>query len=234
MGVKKRILIADDEPHIAELLAMNCRQYGYDFTIAADGPGAVEAAGRDNPDLILLDLMLPGMSGLEVCRIIKSDPGTANIPIIMLTAKSEESDKVIGLGVGADDYLTKPFGIRELFARIEAVLRRSNGGIPVSRDKVLAAGSLTLDIEGHGVRLGSDPVNLSPTEFALLAELIKHPGKVVLRDTLIKAGGISGAADPGRSLDVHIRNLRRKICLKDGGAACIQTVRGFGFRLDNP
>ena len=212
----------------------------------------------ERPDLILLDLMLPGIGGLEVCRLLKTDPRTAPVPVIMLTAKSEESDKVIGLGIGADDYVTKPFGLRELLARIEALLRRTKPGsgydaasgavaglatgYPASPAEdpadILAVGDLSIDLYRHEVRHGQERISLSPIEFSLLVTMARLPGKAMKRCELISQAGLSEGTEAGRSLDVHVRNLRRKLGELAGSDMAagqlqprIETVRGIGYRL---
>jgi len=221
----------DDESHIVELLGMNLRQNGYETCSAADGRDVQACVLSEKPDLILLDLMLPGLGGLEVCRLLKQDPATAAIPVIMLTAKSEESDKVIGLGIGADDYITKPFGLRELLARVEARLRRApakGGGLYA---EVYRAGKLEIDVQGHAVFHDGVSLALSPTEFTLLTILARHTGRTVRREELASTAGLSDGPDSGRSLDVHLRNLRKKIDAVAGGNDRIETVRGVGYRL---
>jgi len=182
------------------------------------------------PDLVLLDLMLPGMSGLEVCRLLRQDLKTARIPIIMLTAKSEESDKVIGLGIGADDYITKPFGLRELVARIEVALRHA--APPPIAAGALRLGNLEIDEAGHGIRLSGERVSLSPTEFALLDLLARNAGEVVKRAEIIRELGLADSQEEARSLDVHVRNLRKKLGPRGDGLEYVETVRGIGYRAD--
>jgi two-component system alkaline phosphatase synthesis response regulator PhoP len=250
MGVKKRILVVDDERHIVEFLVMNLRQNQYDSLTAFDGYEAIDIARRELPDLILLDSMLPGMSGVETCGTLKRDPRTGPIPIIFLSAKSEESDKVIGLGLGADDYITKPFGLRELFARIEAVLRRSGSLAPPAAASVLRLQDLSIDLGGFSVARGDERITLSPTEFSLITTLARSAGKVVGRGELIEALGLGVSAGAGsgadagaeassapespgsRSLDVHLRNLRRKLGKSPGSEGYIDTVRGFGLKAN--
>lgn len=254
MVERRKVLVVDDEVHIAELLVMNLRQNGYDTCVIDNGAEAMVAALAEKPDLILLDLMLPGIGGLEVCRLLKSDPRTAPIPVIMLTAKSEESDKVIGLGIGADDYVTKPFGLRELLARIEALLRRTRPviaypGHPVgstgftaepaspvlstadSSGETLEVGDLSIDLYRHEVRRGRERISLSPIEFSLLTALARLPGKALKRRELISQAGLSEGTEAGRSLDVHVRNLRKKLGEPEELIPRIETVRGIGYRL---
>jgi len=230
MAERRKILIVDDEVHIVELLSMSLRQNGYDTCSASEGKGGLEAALIEQPDLILLDLMLPGLSGLELCRRLRADPRSATVPVIMLTAKSEESDKVIGLGIGADDYVTKPFSLRELLARIEATLRRAerNGA---SEQAFLRTGSLEVNVAGHTARLGSTILSLSPSEFFLLAELAAQPGIAVRREVLTRSASVSQDSESGRSLDVHVRKLRMKLENSGSSSVRIETVRGVGYRL---
>jgi DNA-binding response OmpR family regulator len=245
MTPKRRILVVDDEDHIVELLEMSLRQNGFDTVAVRDGLSVHEAAVAHSPDLILLDLMLPGLAGLEACRILRQDPQTAAIPVIMLTAKSEESDKVIGLGIGADDYVTKPFSLRELLARIEAVLRRVRpaatyqgaallgaallGAAPPG--ELLSVGDLSVDIRGHAASLGGESLTLSPTEFSLLSLLASTPGRTVRRADLQRSAGLADGDDSGRSLDVHIRNIRMKLGDDERSSPSIMTVRGIGYSL---
>jgi len=230
MNANRKILVVDDEAHIVELLVMNLKQNGYDTCTASDGREVLEAAVAARPDLVLLDLMLPGLGGLEVCRQLRADPRTSRIPVIMLTAKSEESDKVIGLGIGADDYITKPFGLRELFARIEVALRRADRDGSQASSGPYRAGMLTVDVDGHAVSLDGSGISLSPTEFALLSALAKKSDRTVRRADLAAEAGLAEGEEAGRSLDVHMRNLRKKLGGADG-RQLIQTVRGIGYRL---
>jgi DNA-binding response OmpR family regulator len=225
MGARRKILVVDDEPHIVELLAMNLRQNGYESCSASDGPGAIEKALSERPDLILLDLMLPGMSGLETCRLLRQDQRSSRIPIIMLTAKSEESDKVIGLGIGADDYVTKPFGLRELLARIEVALRHASAGTTTTR--IL---DLEMDEASRRVLRRGEELALSPAEFSLLLLLVRAGGKSVDRESIRRELGI--ASGESRSLDVHVRKLRMKLGKRADGGEYIATLRGTGYKLD--
>jgi two-component system alkaline phosphatase synthesis response regulator PhoP len=250
MGVRKKILVVDDERHIVEFLVMSLRQNQYDSIIAYDGLEAVAKARAELPDLILLDSMLPGMSGVEVCRVLRQDAATGRIPIIFLTAKSEESDKVLGLSLGADDYITKPFGLRELFARIEAVLRRATpaaapgvtaavvgagsagGALAAAGGSALGLQDLAIDAERFTVVKGGAAIPLSPTEFSLLLTLARLGGKVVSRRELADALSLGAEAADGRSLDVHLRNLRKKLGDSPKPEGYVATVRGFGLKAN--
>jgi len=232
MSGKKRILVVDDERHIVEFLVMNLRQNQYNSLTAGDGYEALDIARREDPDLILLDSMLPGMSGIETCRILKRDEKTSRIPIIFLTAKSEESDKVIGLGLGADDYITKPFGLRELFARIEAVLRRSGRESAPPSEGALRIQDLAIDLERFAVEKEGRKLLLSPTEFSLLAALARGGGKVVSRKDLAGSLALGSGPAEGRSLDVHLRNLRKKLGDSPRAEGYIGTLRGFGLKAN--
>ena len=228
----RRILIVDDEPHIVEFLAMNLRQNGYDYCFAYDGECAIKKAISDKPDLILLDSMLPGISGVETCRILKQTEKTTRIPIIFLSAKSEESDKVLGLAIGADDYITKPFSIKELFARIEAVLRRSNrDAFPGSSNRRYFQ-DVEIDIDSHIVEKSGERIQLSPVEFSILSMLCDAKGKVVPRSLLIEKLLLSSGDAEARSLDVHIRNLRKKLGFSPNPYGYIETVRGIGLKIN--
>ncbi len=233
MSAKKKILVVDDERHIVEFLVMNLKQNQYESLTAYDGLEAVEIARKSNPDLILLDSMLPGVSGIETCRMLKQKAGTRNIPVIFLTAKSEESDKVIGLGLGADDYITKPFGLRELFARIEAVLRRANGSIAPNPGSIVQLQDIVINTESFTVEKDSIRINLSPTEFSLLVLLARNADKVMSRADIVEALDVSRECMEGRSLDVHLRNLRKKLGPSRGGNAYIDTLRGVGLKANS-
>jgi len=234
MSAKKRILIVDDERHIVEFLVMNLRQNQYESLIAYDGYEAATIARAEIPDLILLDSMLPGMSGIETCRTLKQDERTRRIPIIFLTAKSEESDKVIGLGLGADDYITKPFGLRELFARIEAVLRRSNqDGSSAALAGDLRLQDLAINVESFAVEKKGERIQLSPTEFSLLVILARNVDRVVGKKELMESLDLGSETVEGRSLDVHLRNLRKKLGESPRAEGYIDTVRGFGLKANS-
>ena len=223
----KTILIIEDESDLAELVAFNLEKEGYRPLIATDGPSGLEAARHNPPDLILLDLMLPGMSGMEICKILKSKEKTARIPIIMLTAKGEEIDRVVGFEVGADDYVVKPFSPRELLLRIKAVLRRAGSEESVSR--IIKVGSISIDTDRHIVTVDGDEIILTTTEFKLLFNLAERLGRVQSRDRLLKdVWGFSHIGDT-RTVDTHITRLRTK--LGDAGEM-IRTVRGFGYKME--
>jgi DNA-binding response OmpR family regulator len=222
----KKILIIEDEPDVVDLLTLQLRK-GDEFiaSIATDGATGVRKAREESPALIILDLMLPKMSGLEVCKILKTDSITRHIPIIMLTAKAEEIDRIVGLEFGADDYVTKPFSPREIVLRIKAIMRRPSGD---SAEEKLTAGSITVDPARHSVTVAGKPVRLTSVEFKLLAMLLRRPGRVQTRDRLLnEVWGYESVIDT-RTVDTHVRRLREKL----GKAAdAIETVRGFGYRL---
>ncbi|MDX6766723.1 MAG: response regulator [Candidatus Methylacidiphilales bacterium] len=224
MGSK--ILIIDDEPDVADLVAMNLRGEGYKVLTADNGEAGLAKAKSESPNLIVLDLMLPKMSGLEVCKALKREAGTAKIPIIMLTAKSDEVDRIVGLELGADDYVTKPFSPRELLLRIQSVLRRSQaGGDKQERIKV---GDLHLDHSRHEVLVRGERIDLTATEFRLLAILMERRGRVQTRDRLLNdVWGYESVIDT-RTVDTHIRRLREKL---GPLADYVETVRGVGYRM---
>ena len=222
----KKILLIEDEPDVIDLLTMQLRKAGgFSAISAADGAEGLKKARAEAPALIVLDLMLPRMSGLEVCKILKTDSSTRHIPIIMLTAKAEEVDRIVGLEFGADDYVTKPFSPREMLLRIKAILRRGEND---GAEESMTRGSITIDPARHRVLVASKPVTLTAVEFKLLSMLMKRPGRVQARDRLLnEVWGYESAIDT-RTVDTHVRRLREKL----GKAAdAIETVRGFGYRL---
>jgi len=225
IGSGRNILIIEDESDVADLLTLNLRKAGFRISTAADGASGLQKARDDRPDFIVLDLMLPKMSGLEVCRILKSDTATRHIPILMLTAKAEEIDRIVGLEFGADDYVTKPFSPREVVLRIKAILRRAEGG---AEDERLSAGSIVIDPARHEVSVHGKRVNLTSLEFKLLRTLMQRRGRVQARDRLLNdVWGYESVIDT-RTVDTHVRRLRKKL----GKAAdAIESVRGFGYRL---
>jgi phosphate regulon transcriptional regulator PhoB len=229
----KRILVADDERDIVELVAYNLEGEGFSVLKAPDGRKAWEMVRKEKPDLVILDLMMPELPGMEVCRMIRSHAETAAIPIIMLTAKSEPLDKILGLEIGADDYLTKPFHVRELVARVRAVLRRSerrpDGDLPESFD----FSGLHVDFKSCRVTLNGQPVELSSREFRLLQFFIGHPGRVYSREQLLdRVWGDEAFVEP-RTVDVHISRLRRAIEADKESPRYILTVRGIGYKFSD-
>jgi two-component system phosphate regulon response regulator PhoB len=222
----KKILIIEDEADVVDLLAMQLKKAdGFSMSSAADGADGLKKARAESPALIVLDLMLPRMSGLEVCKLLKTDSLTRHIPIIMLTAKAEEVDRIVGLEFGADDYVTKPFSPREMLLRIKAILRRGQGE---SVDENVTRGPITIDSARHRVLVSGKPIILTAVEFKLLSMLMRRPGRVQSRDRLLnEVWGYESAIDT-RTVDTHVRRLREKL----GKAAnVIETVRGFGYRL---
>ena len=225
----RSILIVEDEADLAELVRYNLDREGYDCRCVADGRAALVEARRRNPDLILLDRMLPGLSGDEVIAQLKREPKTAAIPTIMLTAKGDESDALVGFALGADDYVTKPFSMKLLLARIAAVLRRSEG--PDLEEQVLTAGGVCLDVSRHEVTAGEQVVPVTAMEFRILQSLMAGKGRVLSRAQLIEAATGSGVVVSDRTIDVHIVALRKK--LGDAGR-WVQTVRGIGYAFREP
>ncbi|OPY10568.1 MAG: Alkaline phosphatase synthesis transcriptional regulatory protein SphR [Syntrophaceae bacterium PtaB.Bin038] len=226
-----RILIVDDEKDIADLVAYNLEKEGYEVLKAFDGEKALALVRTKKPALVVLDLMLPGIQGLEVCKRLRRDAETSAIPIIMLTAKGEEFDKVIGLEVGADDYVTKPFGVKELVARIKAVLRRSDAGRQPEKPEIFEFKGLRIDLKSYEVTVDGRRVNLSPTEFKLLRFLSQNPGRVYSRDQILdRVWGDESFVEP-RTVDVHVRRLRAQIEGDENSPTYIVTVRGVGYKF---
>jgi DNA-binding response OmpR family regulator len=221
------ILVVEDDRDIAELVAHALRKAGYRASIAASGTAALARIRETPPDLVVLDVMLPGMDGLQVCRALRADAATAAIPIIMLTARAEEADRIEGLELGADDYVTKPFSPRELAARVAALLRRVQR-VPAPAGR-LRYGPLTIDLDRHAVRVDGDEVRLTAKEFLLLQYLVEHRGRVLSRDLLLS--DVWGYQYTGgtRTVDVHIRRLREKLPIL---ADAITTIKQFGYRLE--
>ncbi|EQB86916.1 two-component system alkaline phosphatase synthesis response regulator PhoP [Clostridium punense] len=225
----KRILVVDDEEHIVELIKFNLEKNGYGVITADNGRDAFIIAKEQQPDLILLDLMLPGMDGLDVCKEIRRDSAISTMPIIMITAKGEELDKILGLELGADDYITKPFSVRELIARVKAILRRTTVKY---EDNGFKFGEITIDFEKHEVRRDGEKVDLTLKEFELLEILIKNKGRVMTRDFLLdKIWGYEYVGET-RTVDVHVRHLRQKIEKDDKNPVYIQTIRGIGYKFN--
>src|SRR6266536_754795 len=222
-GSGKKILVIEDETDVADLLTLNLRKAGYRVSMAADGASGLQKARDDRPDFIILDLMLPKMSGLEVCRILKSDTATGQLPILMLTAKAEEIDRIVGLEFGADDYVTKPFSPREIVLRIRAIFRRGE-----KADETLTAGPISIDPARHEVRVNGRQVHLTSLEFKLLRTLMQRRGRVQERDRLLNdVWGYESIIDT-RTVDTHVRRLREKL---EKAGDVIETVRGFGYRV---
>lgn len=227
--IKQKVLVVDDEENIRMLVKFNLEKAGYEVLEASDGNKAIETAVNSTPDIVILDLMLPGIDGLEVCRNLKRHPRTAALPIIMLTAKSDEIDRVIGLELGADDYMTKPFSQRELVARIKAVLRRSN--VAVGNGEELLLGRLRMNFSQYEAWLDNEKLELTPKEYELLKLLAENAGKVFSREQLLeKIWGYEYFGDT-RTVDVHVRHLRAKLERVPEMAEAIETVRGVGYRL---
>jgi two-component system phosphate regulon response regulator PhoB len=225
---KGRILLVEDDSALAELLIYSLRREEFDVVHTPDGEEAMLLAQENPPDIVLLDWMIEGISGIEVCRRLRRHGDTANVPIIMLTARGEEADRIRGLDTGADDYVTKPFSPRELVARVGAVLRRVR---PALAGEQLAYADIEMDIGAHKVKRGGEPIALGPTEFRLLRHFLEHPGRVFSRERLLDSvWGHDSDIEP-RTVDVHIRRLRKAI--NDGGKAdIIRTVRSAGYALD--
>ena len=221
------ILIIEDERDLAELLAFNLEREGYKAVMAMDGVEGLEMATRMQPDLVLLDLMLPGMLGTEVCKAIKKSENTSHIPVIILTAKGEEIDKVVGFEVGADDYVVKPFSTRELMLRVKAVLRRSESDAPPN--PVITVGTITIDTERHMVMVGGEETTFTTTEFKLLHTLATRLGRVQSREVLLRDVWGYNFVEDTRTVDTHITRLRTKM---GEAGEMIKTVRGFGYKLE--
>jgi two-component system, OmpR family, alkaline phosphatase synthesis response regulator PhoP len=226
MMARGRILVIDDEEDLVELVRYNLEKEGFTVRSAQDGEAGLTAAKKELPDLVLVDLMLPGIDGLDVCRSLRSDSRTARIPLIMLTAKSAESDRILGLELGADDYVTKPFSPRELLARIKALLRRTSS--PQAASEVIRRGSLTIDMARRTVICGGEPIILTATEFRLLQFFAAHSGHVFSRAQLIDGAMGRDVVVEDRTIDVHITGLRKKL---GNCGDWIETVRGFGYRF---
>jgi two-component system phosphate regulon response regulator PhoB len=222
----RTVLVIDDEPEMLKLLDYNLTRAGYAVLTARDGESGLAAARRHAPDLVILDIMMPGLDGLEVCKRLRQEPVTASRPILMLTAKAEEADRVLGLELGADDYVVKPFGMRELLARVKALLRRAESG--PEGTEVLRVGRLVIDSGKRQVTAAGKAVALTTTEFNLLRALAERPGRVRSREDLIGAARGEDAEVVDRTVDVHVAALRRKLG-KLGDM--IETVRGVGYRL---
>ncbi len=225
------VLIVEDEPEIADLIRFHAERDGFEARVARSGSEALEAVEKRVPDVVSLDIMLPDLDGLEVCRRLKRNPSTSGLPIVIVSAKGEEAEVVAGLELGADDYVTKPFSPRVLMARLKAVLRRREDGAESDEDvrsRLLSAAGLDIDTERHTVRVRGDKIDLTITEFRLLDYLAQRPGFVRTRDQIVSAIRGEGTVLSSRAIDVHVASLRRKLG-ESGGM--IETVRGVGYRV---
>ena len=223
----RRILVVDDDREVVRLIRAYLEQAGFEVLAAYDGDTAVHVIRRDRPDLLLLDLMLPGKDGWAITRLVRGDPSLAHIPIIMLTARVDDTDKIVGLELGADDYVTKPYNPREVVARVRARLRQPD----VTPPQTLRVGGLEMDVRRRDVRVDSRPVELTPTEFSLLQVLLEQAGYVLTRGELTRRALGVEFEGVERTLDSHIRNLRQKIEPDPANPIYVQTVYGVGFRL---
>lgn len=222
------VLVVDDDREIVRLVRAYLEQAGFRSIGAYDGAEALRALRADRPDMLILDLMLPDRDGLEITRQLRADPATAALPILMLTARVDDTDRIVGLELGADDYVTKPFNPREVVARVRAVLRRSGSAAPPAQR--LQHGMLTLDLDAHRVACAGEPIELTPTEFDLLALLLRNPGHAFTRTELIEQGLGYAYAGLDRTVDSHIKNLRKKL-ERETDPPLIETVYGVGYRL---
>jgi two-component system alkaline phosphatase synthesis response regulator PhoP len=225
----QRILVVDDDREIVRLVCAYLEQSGYEVLVAYDGEMALHILRRERPDLVLLDLMLPERDGWDVTRVVRGDVGLAAMPIIMLTARVEDHDRIVGLELGADDYVSKPFNPAEVVARVRAVLRRVQGE-PVP-PKVIQVGDVSIDLDRHQVQVKGQPVHLTRTEFALLRALAEHPGHALTRQEMIEKGLGYSYEGLDRTVDSHVKNLRRKLDAADAAAHLVETVFGVGYRL---
>ncbi|MDR1124856.1 MAG: response regulator transcription factor [Deltaproteobacteria bacterium] len=220
----KTALIVEDEKDIRDLLAYNLKREGFAALEAGDGLAALAMVREKQPDIILLDLMLPGLDGLDVCKALQREPKTASIPVLMLTAKGEEIDRVLGFELGAADYVVKPFSVREVLLRVRAILRRA---APRGEEAGLRCGAIVLDLPGHSVKVDGQPVELTVTEFRLLEDLVRHQGQVRSREQLLDSVWGYSFEGYARTVDTHVRRLRQKL---GKAAECVETVRGVGYR----
>jgi len=224
-----RVLVAEDDPDIGSLLEHYLKKAGFLPVVVLSGRDVMPQIKREMPELVVLDLMLPGLDGLQLCKAIRADASTAGIPIIMLTAKAEESDRIVGLELGADDYITKPFSPNEVIARVKALLRRAHRAVPP--DNRLAYGGLSVDVDPHVVKINGNEVKLTAKEFLLLQYLMQHRGRVLSRDLLLSDVWSYSYTGGTRTVDVHVRRLREKVPML---ADAIVTVKQFGYKLLDP
>jgi two-component system alkaline phosphatase synthesis response regulator PhoP len=230
--VPKHILVVDDDPSIVKVVRAYLEQSGYQVLTAFDGETALHTLRSERPDLVILDLMLPDRDGWDITRIVRADKALAALPIILLTARVEDTDKIVGLELGADDYITKPFNAREVVARVNALLRRRRlDQSPDAAPRILVAGGLRLDLDQRALTVDGRPVELTKTEFNLLEAFMQNPAYTLTRDELLEKAMGYAYEGMGRALDTHIRNLRRKIEPDPDAPARIQTVYGVGYRL---
>ncbi len=228
--MKGRILVVEDESDLAELVAFNLQQEGYSVVVASDGASALAEVKRQKPDLVVLDLMLPDIPGTEVCRRLRRDPATERMPVVILTARGEEVDRIVGFEVGADDYVVKPFSPRELVLRLASVLRRSQPAPPESVDEasLIEIGELSIDVGRHRATVAGEEVPVTALEFKLLLDLASRRGRVQTRDALLdRVWGYSPGVET-RTVDTHVKRLREKLGL---ASDYIETVRGVGYRM---
>ena len=229
--MSSKVLVVEDEPDIQEVVSYNLRQSGFEVATADDGETALERIEQEDPDLVILDLMLPGVDGLEVCRMLKQNEAAKEIPVLMLTARSEEVDRIVGLELGADDYVVKPFSPRELVLRVRAILRRSRAGREapsVEGGAALEAGPLRIDPQEYRANLRGEPLELTATEFKLLRTLVERRGRVQSREELLNTVWEYEHAGYARTVDTHVRRLREKL---GADASLVETVRGVGYRF---
>tara|TARA_B100001559_G_scaffold37830_1_gene28259 strand:- start:164 stop:856 length:693 start_codon:yes stop_codon:yes gene_type:complete len=225
--MKKNILIVEDEPDAVELLELHLKNAGYDVTVAEDGDEALRKIHKSIPDLVILDLMIPEINGLEVCKVIRKDPATESIPVVMCTAKASEIDKVLGLELGADDYITKPFSPRELVLRVKNLLKRNNKTQQPEKNKI-RIGNITVDKSSHDVLVGDSIIDLTATEYKLLMLFLDRIGRVQSREVLLRdVWGYQSDIDT-RTVDTHVQRLRTKLLSSSNH---IVTVRGFGYKF---
>jgi DNA-binding response OmpR family regulator len=224
---RKKIVVIEDEPDIVEVISYNLKREGYSVFSVDRGDEGINLIRNQSPHLVILDLMLPGMDGLSICQQMKSDPLVSDIPIIMISAKGEESDVVIGLELGADDYLAKPFSPRELLARVKAVLRRGSTASENEKERIVIS-ELVVDVARHEVKVSGELVNLTATEFKILHQLASQPGRAFSREQILNRVVGIGVVVVDRNIDVHIRSVRKKLgeCSR-----MVQTIRGVGYRL---
>ena len=228
----QKILVVEDEPDISKLVSYNLSQERFKVLTAEDGEQALRVIQREKPNLVVLDLMLPGLSGMELCKILRDRPETAKLPILMLTAKAGEADRIVGLEMGADDYLAKPFSPREMVARVRAILRRANNAAAADAPPAYDKGSLKIDFTNYEVFVRGKTVKLTLKEFELLRFLVQNPNRVLNRDQLLdRVWGGETFVTP-RTVDVHIRRLRKAIEKDDSRPKWILTLRGVGYKFD--